>query len=176
MLCLGVLLGTTFWEVATSIHHRRQLSELLRLVEHDDLTGALTRSAWRGHAVNRLARGETQVAIVDLDNFKDVNDTNGHAAGDQALIAVAASLTAAVGDTGHVSRHGGDEFAVVCDPAVDLAAAIRRSGVAASVGAVTLTPAKGAKTPDLIGLLAAALQDADRAMYEDKCARRDGGA
>ena len=87
---------------------------------HDVLTGLLNRHLLTDrveHAIARSSRGGGGVAVfyVDLDRFKAVNDTQGHAAGDAVLIEVARRLRncARVGDT--VARLGGDEFAVLCE-------------------------------------------------------------
>ena len=79
-------------------------------VEHDALTGLRNRTG--------LARamGESPVDAViaiDLDGFKDINDTLGHEAGDELLIALASRMDAAVGESGVLARTGGDEFSVL---------------------------------------------------------------
>src|SRR5262245_60794324 len=84
---------------------------------HDPLTGLANRAAMltRGDAALRLLDGDTPVALLllDVDHFKDVNDTLGHAAGDE-LLRVAASRLAAVAQPGElVGRLGGDEFALL---------------------------------------------------------------
>jgi diguanylate cyclase (GGDEF)-like protein/PAS domain S-box-containing protein len=99
---------------------RHAEAELAHQATHDHLTGLPNRALLQdrlGQAVAHLDRGEGAVAVLllDLDRFKVVNDSLGHAAGDRILIGVAARLLGAVrpGDT--VARLGGDEFVVVCD-------------------------------------------------------------
>lgn len=97
---------------------RRHTEELLRFAAlHDTLTGISNRSAF----FNRLRAAAVEegkpllgVLYVDLDGFKPVNDTHGHAAGDDLLRAVAQRLTAVVRPEDLVARLGGDEFAVLC--------------------------------------------------------------
>ncbi|MCW3820322.1 GGDEF domain-containing protein [Micromonospora sp. DR5-3] len=147
---------------------------------HDPLTGLPNRRAFHRLAATLLtdAAGKPLVAIVlDLDDFKQVNDRYGHAAGDQVLISVAQRLAAFAGDN-LVARLGGDEFAgLLASPTVDrrwiehatrrlceaLAAPIplgtRTLRVTASVG---LAPVHGPTQ------LADALCRADAAMYQAK--------
>jgi diguanylate cyclase (GGDEF)-like protein/PAS domain S-box-containing protein len=95
---------------------------------HDPLTGLANRTLLRDRLEHVLARSErahgaTAVLFIDLDNFKQVNDTHGHATGDAVLVESAKRLQAAVrpGDT--VARMGGDEFVAVCED-VDVASAL----------------------------------------------------
>jgi len=156
---------------------------------HDGLTGLPNRMLALDRAeamMARAMRGQSTCAalFIDLDGFKDVNDTFGHAAGDQLLLAVAERLrsTARVSDT--VARLGGDEFVVLCEgssiEAGVEAVAERLLSVlrepyplpAAAQGEVTLTAsigiARGARmtASDL-------LNDADAAMYRAKAAGKD---
>lgn len=87
---------------------------------HDPLTGLANRSLIMDHldlALKRLDRRSTLAAVVflDLDDFKRINDTLGHLAGDELLVGVAERLRNAVRPTDTVGRWGGDEFVVVCD-------------------------------------------------------------
>ena len=116
--------------------------EIARLARTDSLTGLPNRAAFldrlpwnlraRGAAASRFA-----VHYLDLDHFKDVNDTLGHPVGDQLLCAVAERLAGSVRETDMVARFGGDEFAVLQDD-VDGSAAIDR--LAGKIGEVIEAP------------------------------------
>ncbi|RAK42623.1 diguanylate cyclase (GGDEF)-like protein [Actinoplanes lutulentus] len=80
---------------------------------HDGLTGLANRALFRRRLDEELAAGEATVLLVDLDDFKTVNDSLGHDLGDDLLMAFAAALSSATGSDGEVARLGGDEFAVL---------------------------------------------------------------
>jgi len=87
---------------------------------HDPLTGTLNRAQFiehMRHALARLARkpGTLAVAFVDLDNFKEVNDTHGHRVGDHVLATQAQRLHQALRPSDVIGRFGGDEFVVLCE-------------------------------------------------------------
>jgi diguanylate cyclase (GGDEF)-like protein/PAS domain S-box-containing protein len=115
----GVVLNTR------DVTERKALEEqLIRDALHDSLTGLANRALLRDRASLALKRarrggGSVSLMIVDLDDFKAVNDGLGHAAGDEVLVTVARRLTQCVrpGDT--VARLGGDEFAVLLDDSDD---------------------------------------------------------
>ncbi|WP_250004756.1 GGDEF domain-containing protein [Actinoplanes sp. M2I2] len=94
-----------------------QRRRLDRLAHHDTLTGLPNRGAFYDRAREALDRAQpsssTAVLLLDLDGFKQVNDTLGHAAGDALLVGVAERLTAALREGDTVARLGGDEFAAV---------------------------------------------------------------
>ena len=155
----------------------RALERLELTAETDALTGVLNRRGWdRVCAVEeaRLARfgDPTSVVVIDLDGLKSLNDEHGHAAGDRHLTAAADALRAAVRDTDHLARTGGDEFAVLAtrigpDEVELLVARLRQAladaGVSASIGAAPYRIGAG---------LAVAVEEADAAMYQDKARRR----
>jgi diguanylate cyclase (GGDEF)-like protein/PAS domain S-box-containing protein len=91
---------------------------ILQMARHDGLTGLANRNVF-AEAVARASAGPRRddsgfaVFYLDLDHFKDVNDTLGHAVGDELLRAVAGRLQSAVRETDTVARFGGDEFAVM---------------------------------------------------------------
>ena len=103
------------WQVHDLTERKNAEYRLARLACSDSLTGLANR-AWLGDEIERqilLARRHQQrlaVVFLDLDNFKQVNDTLGHEAGDELLQIVAAKLKGALRDTDAVARLGGDEF------------------------------------------------------------------
>ena len=112
-----------------------QNSQLIDRLRHDSLHDALTGLANRTQLQRRLAEtldgvaegrhAGAAVVVLDLDGFKDVNDTLGHAQGDLLLVEVAARLRAAVGEAGLVARLGGDEFALLLPACHDEERALR---------------------------------------------------
>ncbi|MDN5385373.1 MULTISPECIES: GGDEF domain-containing protein [Streptomyces] len=164
------------WAVHGSILTRRLAS-----ARRDPLTGLHTRAGWAARAEHIIRRHpQAAVLLVDLDHFKTLNDTHGHAAGDAALVATAHRLRTWCGRHGTAGRLGGDEFVAVVRnlDAADLDALIaalhqplNHQGVplplAASVGACRV-----AELP--VRTLTDALAAADAAMYAAKGRGRRG--
>ncbi len=155
-----------------------------RQAMRDDLTGLLHRTPFVEEAqarVDRARGGAPSVVVVlaDIDSFKKLNDTAGHAQGDRVLIAVADACRALLGEEDLACRLGGDEFALALsqssvDQALALAAEMgadvaRR--VSDDVGRPTLS--FGIATARHGDLLADAMERADQALYEAKTAGRD---
>jgi diguanylate cyclase (GGDEF)-like protein len=97
---------------------RQRDSKLTRLANHDALTGLLNRQRFVDELNNEITRVDADntlsaMLFIDLDQFKYVNDTCGHPAGDKLLICAAEQLRRCVRKTDSVSRFGGDEFAVL---------------------------------------------------------------
>jgi diguanylate cyclase (GGDEF)-like protein len=178
------LAGTLAFEAAMAIENGRLYHELRERSLHDPLTGLANRSLFFdrvAHGLARLARRSGAIAAVlfiDLDNFKTVNDTLGHAHGDRLLRLVAERLRTVVRVTDTVARLGGDEFALlledltsadgallVADRALSVLAqpfelATQSVSVSASIG-VALRADATAGVDELI-------HEADEAMYEAK--------
>ena len=101
-----------------AIERKNVERRLVSLAQRDSLTGLVNRSRFRTlleSAIHHAQRGKTLLAVVllDLDDFKDVNDTLGHPAGDVLLQQVSVLLESLVRDTDTVARLGGDEFAII---------------------------------------------------------------
>ena len=152
--------------VIVTIMVRWLVDRLLLLIERDALTGAANRASWDG-AVTRAVVGAAAVVLIDLDHFKNVNDTRGHAAGDELLRQVAAAWHHELRQHDTLARLGGDEFAVLAHgttlpQAVALAEQLRSR--VAHLTSVTIGVAERVGDEPLDDVLARA----DAALYEAK--------
>ena len=181
------------WSVVTSVtditDRRHAQVELQRLADRDTLTGLLNRRRLEADLSQYLAEAgryedSGAVIVLDLDNFKYVNDSLGHAVGDELICSTAAALERRLRDSDTVARLGGDEFAVIL-PRADEAGAeslasslltvIREEAVVSTVDGPRRTTASagiammgpGRKTHEV-------LAHADMAMYEAKEHGKDG--
>jgi diguanylate cyclase (GGDEF)-like protein/PAS domain S-box-containing protein len=175
--------------ISTDITDRKRAEERIQyMAHHDELTGLPNRTLFQdrlGQALAHAHRNREQVAVlfVDLDRFKDVNDSLGHQAGDRLLRLAGRRLAACLREGDSVARLGGDEF-VICLPALAtgddamlVAEKVQESlrepfpvdgqelHVGSSVG-ISLYPADG-ETPDAL------MRAADTAMYHAKERGRD---
>lgn len=108
----------TIWTVEDVTEAREQRERLAWASSHDSLTGLANRAAFEVLLEDACARAEREpfcALFIDLDHFKQVNDTSGHAAGDALLRDVAQVLVQQVRKSDTVARLGGDEFAVLLD-------------------------------------------------------------
>ena len=155
-----------------SLQRRATTDALTQLPNRDDFTRRATET------LARLGRdrGTACLLVIDLDQFKVVNDTVGHEAGDRALVAAAERLRNAVRETDLVGRWGGDEFVVLMPGIVDPRAVPERAATIANaiaaappIGVYQLTASIGAALFPAHGTdLDTLLRAADRAMYAAK--------
>ncbi|MBB5508269.1 GGDEF domain-containing protein [Paraburkholderia atlantica] len=186
-LALGILAPPFLSIGVVMLAHDRLAERLERLANVDDLTGALSRRAFieiGGALLNASLRtgSPVAIAIVDIDSFKAVNDTHGHAAGDQVLTHFAAFVARElrIGDV--FGRLGGEEFGVLC-PATSAAEAVvllerLRARLAATVPderprGLRYTFSVGVDQQRRGESLAQLMARADRALYAAKAAGRD---
>ena len=183
-------------------HSRRREADLAHRAEHDSLTGLVNRSRFESRLRELLAPGglgkardATDVAVlfIDLDDFKPVNDTYGHAAGDSVLVSVAARLRDSTRGSDLIARLGGDEFAVLLEVRdgyeadavahrilralhVPIDCEVASVSIRASIGSATTRPALGTGASEVFGRAMTSgelLRAADAAMYAAKSAGGD---
>ena len=115
---IGIGAASALPTIARDITERKRTEEQIRLAHHDPLTGLPNRRLFRDRLEQALALAlreshQVGVMIVDLDYFKEVNDTLGHSVGDALLGAVAARVRDMVRASDTLARIGGDEFAII---------------------------------------------------------------
>ena len=170
---------------ALAIERNEARAQIARLAYYDMLTGLPNRSHLRDMIAEAIQacppKGHVALAFLDLDNFKDVNDTLGHSAGDELLVEFAKRLRAQIGPGDVLGRLGGDEFVVILPNRDASEAAL----VASRISAALLAPLKiGAAQvpmsasigislyPDNATDIDTLVQQADVAMYQAKRAGR----
>lgn len=171
------------WETTVGLFERRvatleqQLIATRQEASIDPLTRIANRRTFDRMCKQWLETDRTQfvLALLDLDEFKAVNDTHGHSAGDTVLIAVAQSLKSSLRSSDLVARFGGDEFAILGSGLTLTQAESRLRAVTAKLAAATATPAHAGITVscgiaecsagDTVESL---MQRADQALYDAK--------
>lgn len=175
-------------EASIAIENARLFQQVQQLAITDELTGAYNRRYFYELVDLELARSKrynhpVSLLMIDLDNFKTVNDRFGHATGDQVLKGVAEQIQRTVRECDTLGRYGGEEFVLLLpetplDKAVEVAERLRRmieahkimvDGIEISITLSIGAAAIGADCKDSDALL----QRADRAMYEAKAAGRN---
>lgn len=178
----------------TERHHFEE--QLQHLANHDPLTDLRNRRSFEEALETQVAyarryRDHAALLMIDLDHFKELNDTLGHQVGDVALSSAAAVLRRALRDSDTIGRLGGDEFAVILPKADEAAARCVADKLATELRALgaELAETHGTGDEPVItssigvamlggehGSIDEALADADRALYAAKAAGRDGFA
>lgn len=175
-------------QVAAELERRRLNAELLRAARHDELTGLPNRRLFYDRLTSALARtrrhlNRAAVLYIDVDDFKTVNDTLGHATGDYLLQEIAQRLLQCVREEDTVARLGGDEFAVLLEEVQEPEAV---TSVAEKIRSAVALPIKlegheqrtqlsigHALYPDHGSTIHQLLEHADKQMYLTKKARRE---
>ncbi|WP_367325984.1 diguanylate cyclase [Streptomyces sp. HUAS ZL42] len=173
--------------LAASLREQAQLQkQLSHQATHDPLTGLANRALLNERLELALGRCSTACAagllMLDLDGFKDVNDTLGHPAGDELLIDVAGRLTSRVREQDLVARLGGDEFALLVedvdaqtlhDYATRILDAFQDPFLLSHGDCVDVTTSIGTRSITRPTAPAQALRDADTALYRAKTAGKN---
>jgi diguanylate cyclase (GGDEF)-like protein len=126
----GLVIGIFQYLVSELMTSKRRSETLQRVATTDELTGLANRERFREVVEQRIAaagaEGQFTVMLMDLDRFKEVNDTLGHHYGDVLLRDLGPRLASAIGDGGLVARLGGDEFGILPSSASSAPAAVER--------------------------------------------------
>ena len=179
--------GSQLVAVFRDITERKAAEQrLTQLALHDALTGLPNRASFEEHVADALARrrrsgGQLALMVLDVDNFKQVNDSLGHAAGDLLLVTFARRLQSALRESDLVARLGGDEFTVIAEGLKDTGDAM---AIADKIIATMRDPididGRALSASTSIGLALCREEDtpqklmqrADKALYEAKGAGR----
>ena len=167
---------------------RENLEALRRVAEHDALTGLANRSLFQSRFLDSSAAARAAfplgaLVLLDVDNFKQINDENGHSAGDACLKAVARRLTGCFPDAAMIARIGGDEFALLLREPVEEQLGRRISACLARLTQSLLWDGRLIQVTASAGVAAAhdrwaydsdrMFSDADSALYQAKRAGRN---
>jgi diguanylate cyclase (GGDEF)-like protein len=193
-LILGrfVLLSANASAMRTRLYDSRRklaqsLAQVQELVRFDDLTRALNRRSLIARLEQERSRAERtgspfSVALLDLDHFKAINDTHGHAAGDEVLKAFAATVQESMRDADVFGRYGGEEFLLILvatpsdsalNPVERVRSAVARREWGAIAPGVALTVSVGVAGYSSGDTVAQLLHRADVVLYEAKRTGRD---
>ena len=192
VLCGCLALNLRLQHIRTRLHQQRQalaqaLAENRELATRDELTGLLNRRAMQDlmeleHRRSLRSGRPLLLAQLDIDHFKRINDTHGHATGDRALQAFASTVRASVRDTDVLARWGGEEFVLMLSDtqlpdAHDLLERIRLAveslDIAHATGTLRMSVSAGLALHWPGATLAQTLERADQALYTAKALGRN---
>ncbi len=171
--------------LGAALLHRHSQGQLLHQALHDPLTDLPNRALFQDRLDHALARAtrdseHTAVALLDLDDFKAVNDSLGHAVGDELLVAVARRISDAIRADDTVARLGGDEFAILLEETVEVVALGVTDRVLEALRQPLIVAGRPVMVQASIGIASsrdaedgtALVRNADLAMYAAKSAGR----
>lgn len=180
---LETILSTLMYPLRNALMYQTAV----KLARTDSLTGALNRTSLESVFQQEIARAKRNksnitVLMLDIDHFKQVNDTYGHAAGDQALIALTQCIKKTVREIDSTFRLGGEEFAIILNNtntqgaellAERLRNAVQHLSISHKDKAFNITTSIGVATYQTGETHEAILQRADKALYEAKDSGRN---
>lgn len=185
---VGLALAAILSSLIFAWSRSERMQELQRLASHDPLTGLNNRRRFEEELRREIARSHRGGApgtllMLDIDDFKSVNDTLGHPAGDRVIEEIATVLSNRIRESDVLARLGGDEFAVVLPDCDEARARHVAEAIAGAVREHELEENGGRRVTVSIGITAfgagtgndfdTVLSAADNAMYEAKGAGRD---
>ncbi|WP_250032831.1 diguanylate cyclase domain-containing protein [Paractinoplanes maris] len=174
------VIATLAGQAMTAYENARLFAQVHHMAAVDSLTGIANRRSFFDRAQQEFAsageRHRGAVLMIDVDNFKKINDGHGHHIGDEVLRGVAARLQASCGTTDLVARYGGEEFVVLLPDGGEQASAVAErircevagTPIATSAGPVPVTVSVGATPTVGVTAVDAALTRADSCLYEAK--------
>jgi two-component system, cell cycle response regulator len=182
LVAIAVVNGTVLLQGMFAFGVREAIRTTLVRAHQDPLTSLWNRRGFTywATATVQAGQGPVGVLVVDIDDYKSINDTHGHRIGDDVLELAARRLETAIGDRGVLARIGGDEFAIAAElpvPQLIALAEAARNGVHRAEDAVPVTASIGVALTSRPGcvdrVMSTMLDAADVALYEAKAAGRN---
>lgn len=178
---LGHLLSVVRNLDGRAVSLARRLELTLQESETDPLTGLRNRRSWQRACQTEETRhhrlgDHASIVVIDLDGLKQVNDRDGHTAGDAMLRRAAGVVRGSSRQTDLVARLDGDEFGVLCPQTTASQVAVYADRIRSELAAAGLSAGIGAATLERVGTIAETEAAADAAMYVDKRRRQAGRA
>jgi diguanylate cyclase (GGDEF)-like protein len=182
------LLNLVFFAIGTLALPAQIITRTAYAADHDHLTGALSRRAFfamaeREHARTLRTHASLSLLVFDVDHFKRINDTHGHAAGDQVLVDIVLRTESVIRSVDACARLGGEEFAVLLPDTGAATALVVAERLRAALESTLALPAANASVAYTVSVgiatlqqdesVAAMLSRADKALYCAKSAGRN---